>query len=654
MQKIVCVVAYEGIYPDAANVDQLYRNLLAGHVTIKNFLSQDQTVVNHDFPFFHSKDPKSKNKTSSLFGSAVDRRKLHELVRGRPWNPLMYTNTQVAALEVAHRIFDPILPKLRDQKVDCILGCSAVDNEAGLRKEEKLLKTTASKNLVLLKEKGEIDERYYELATATLKVLREHFPLSGVAFFTDAACASSFSAIYCAYNRLLNGKADFVLSGGIDLNFGPFLQTMFSKAGVLSHQTMTPFDENAHGMNPSEAAAFVLLTTTDKAKELGLPVLGIIEDCEGASDGLKGGATEPTLQGQLLAYTKAYGERSRSVDFIEAHGTGTIVGDKIEVQSLSEFFDAEVPVGSVKAHIGHTIAAAGASSVTKVLKIFAHRMVPGLPLFNQLPKGVHTKLRFSKANSELKPEVPLRAGLSSFGFGGTNFHMVMSSENYPIETPKLPAVSPAQATYLVASETMSFDEITSSLGHSLLKIPPITIRSIDHNILGAMLCLEKLIIRHGIYLDEEARIHTHVLSAGNLALRIARDLADVLMYEHASSLDEKITVPPELTALEFTADSSTGILNNLIAGRASKAFDFKGVNFHIDADTGSRIVAIDVADDILKKKDGAVFVISTIESFDQAVNRLDQKGVRIELFATKSFILANDLPVSSKLESVNV
>lgn len=652
MFKKVCIVAYEGIYPDAPDVESLYQNLISGHVSIKNFLDQKDISINHNFPFFYNKDSKTKNKTSSLYGSAIDRKKINKLSKNRSWDSSQYTNTQIAALEVAHRIFDPIFPKIKDLKMDYILGCSAVDNEAGLRKEELLLKEVTGKETILLHDKNKIDDKYYELSTGTLAALKKHFPNKGLSFFTDAACASSFSAVYCAYNRLINGKSDLVLSGGIDLNFGPFLQTMFSKAGVLSHTVMNPFDEKAHGMNPSEATAFILLTTTDKALNLGLPILAIVENCEGASDGIKGGATEPTLQGQMLAYSRAYGERSKEVDFIEAHGTGTIVGDKIEVQSLSEFFQGSIPVGSVKANIGHTIATAGASSMTKVLKIFDKRIFPGLPNFTKLPNGVNSSLKFGRQNIILKPEVPLRAGLSSFGFGGTNFHMVISTPNYKTEEHKLPTAN-QEATYLVASEKMAFTDINKHLPHSLLKIPPITLKSVDQNILAAMLCLEKMIIKQSLYLDQEARLNTHVISAGNLALKIARDLADVLMYEHAQSLSHEVRIPNHLDHLEFTADSSTGILNNLIAGRASKAFDFKGVNFHIDADAGSHHIAIDVADDILKKNDGAVFVISTEENFNKNTNKITYEGVKIELFSTKNFILKNDLPVKSKLESIN-
>jgi acyl transferase domain-containing protein len=641
----ICIVSYGGIFPDARNPSELFTNLLASKVSIRNFLDDKTLNLNQPLDFFFSKDPKAPNRTTSLYGAGIDRNLIREICKERGLDFESLTNTQIVAIEAASQALKEIYPRITNERLDYIIGCTAVDNEGSLLKEQRHLAEKFGKKVPLLPDKETVDPKYYEAATSLLKGIRDHFPNKGISFLTDAACASSFASVYCGMNRLLSDCADFALVGGVELNYSPFLQVMFSKAGVLSPEPLRPFDRLARGINPSEAAVLFLLTTEEKANEFALPILAVIEECEGSSDGLKGGNTEPTLEGQLLAYERVHGKNDRRVDFIEAHGTGTIVGDKTEIESLSHFFPSEIPIGSVKANLGHTIAAAGACSLAKTLKIFQEKRFPGLPLFHELPHGSMTKLRFTPHPIPL-PDRPLRAALSSFGFGGTNFHLAVAEGNQLAQARELPSGN----VYLVACHSLSFNALSEALEVTMLRIPPVSLPSIDRNVLGGILGLERLLIQEGIYLDAKARQDVHVLSAGSLTLELANSLAEELRKEHAAFIAGEKSFKIDR---HFSSDTSSGILNNLISGRAAKVFDFRGVNFHIDADLGSRFVALQVARDILQKRDGAVVVISTDEEFSETDNRFTRTGVRIELLATEKFIFENDLPCAGGLQVVN-
>ncbi len=275
------------------------------------------------------------------------------------------------------------------------------------------------------------------------------FDLGGVNFTVDAACASSLAAVQLAVEELERRTSDMVIVGGADTIQSPFAYLCFSKTYALSPSgRCRPFDEKADGIAISEGIGILVLKRLADAERDGDRIYAVIKGIGGSSDGRDKGLTAPRPEGQILALRRAYvkaGISPATVGLIEAHGTGTVVGDRAELDALHEAFkDAPLApqscaVGSVKSMIGHTKKTAGAASLIKVALALHHKVLP--PTI-----GVETPIARARipesgfyVNTEPRPwihgtaEHPRRAGVSAFGFGGTNFHAVL--EEYPVDLP---------------------------------------------------------------------------------------------------------------------------------------------------------------------------------------------------------------------------
>ncbi len=267
------------------------------------------------------------------------------------------------------------------------------------------------------------------------------FDLGGSNYTVDAACASSLAATSLALKELEGRTSDMVIVGGVDTMQNPFTYLCFSKTHALSPRgRCRPFDESADGIAISEGIAIVVLKRLADAERDGDRIYAVIKASGSSSDGKDRGLTAPRPEGQVLALKRAYAKASFSpatVELVEAHGTGTVAGDGAEVQALTEVFSkAEAPrqgcaIGSVKSMIGHTKCTAGAAGLIKAALALHHRVLPptlGVEKpnprahFHDTPFFVNTEARPWLESSN---EHPRRAGVSAFGFGGTNFHLVL-------------------------------------------------------------------------------------------------------------------------------------------------------------------------------------------------------------------------------------
>ncbi|WP_200276839.1 type I polyketide synthase, partial [Rhodovulum adriaticum] len=266
------------------------------------------------------------------------------------------------------------------------------------------------------------------------------FDLGGVNFTVDAACGSSLAAVMAAAREIETGTSDMVIVGGADSFQNPFDFIAFSKTGALSPRGVCrTFDATADGITISEGLAFLVLRKLEHAEADGDRIYAVLRGVGGASDGRGLSLTAPRSEGQQAALHRAYrraGVSPASVGLVEAHGTGTVVGDRTELESVVSFFkevgaDRQTcGVGSVKSMIGHTKAAAGSAGLvkaamalhTKVLPATLHVEAPNEGVdFDDSPVYLLTDTRpWLKRDDE-----PRRAGVSAFGFGGTNFHAVL-------------------------------------------------------------------------------------------------------------------------------------------------------------------------------------------------------------------------------------
>ncbi|ULQ46383.1 SDR family NAD(P)-dependent oxidoreductase [Flagellatimonas centrodinii] len=262
----------------------------------------------------------------------------------------------------------------------------------------------------------------------------------GLNFTVDAACASSLAAISIAVSELEAGRSNLVLAGGIDTVQSPFGFLCFSKTQALS-PTGSPrtFDRAADGIAISEGLAVVALKRLADAERDGDRIYAVIKAVAGSSDGKALGLTAPRPDGQIRAIKRAYakaGFSPTSLELFEAHGTGTPVGDRAEAETITRALRAEqaapntVALGSVKTLVGHTKASAGVAGLIKIALSLYHRVQPAHhgvdnPIDTLAAADTPAYLLKQPRPWVAHPDHPRRAGVSAFGFGGTNFHAVL-------------------------------------------------------------------------------------------------------------------------------------------------------------------------------------------------------------------------------------
>jgi acyl transferase domain-containing protein/acyl carrier protein len=261
--------------------------------------------------------------------------------------------------------------------------------------------------------------------------------LRGPSFIADAACASSFAAINSAFEMLTEHHVDAVISGGVDRNMGAGVFTKFCKIGALSATGSRPFGEGADGFVMGEGSGAFLLKRLSDAERDGDRIYAVIRGVGSSSDGKGKGITAPNPAGQILSLQRAWenaGLDPATATLVEAHGTSTRVGDVAEATTLATVFkDAprgSIALGSAKSNIGHLKAGAGAAGLLKAAMALYHKKLP--PTLNAerpnpnfdfaaSPFTLNTELRAWEAPAD----APRRAGVSAYGFGGTNFHLVL-------------------------------------------------------------------------------------------------------------------------------------------------------------------------------------------------------------------------------------
>jgi acyl transferase domain-containing protein/acyl-CoA synthetase (AMP-forming)/AMP-acid ligase II/NADPH:quinone reductase-like Zn-dependent oxidoreductase/NAD(P)-dependent dehydrogenase (short-subunit alcohol dehydrogenase family)/acyl carrier protein len=266
------------------------------------------------------------------------------------------------------------------------------------------------------------------------------FDLRGPSLAIDTACSSSLVAIHVACQSLRSGESTLAVAGGVNLILSPALAIGFTRAGVTSPDGhCKTFDASANGYVRSEGAGVVILKPLSQALADRNPIYALIRSTAVNQDGRTNGMMAPSPQSQEELLREAYrraGVSPGDVQYVEAHGTGTLLGDPIEAKALGAVLatgrahGSPCAIGSVKSNIGHLEAAAGVAGVIKVALALKHRTIPAslhfqkpnpyIP-FDTLP------LRVQQAASAW-PETgrtPI-AGVSSFGFGGTNAHAVLT------------------------------------------------------------------------------------------------------------------------------------------------------------------------------------------------------------------------------------
>ena len=299
--------------------------------------------------------------------------------------------------------------------------------------------------------------------------------LRGTNCVVDAACASSMSAINLAVLELQAGRSDMVVTGGVDTLNDIFMHMCFAKTQALSATgDARPFSKDADGTVLGEGIGILVLKRLEDAQKDGNRIYAVIKGLGSSSDGKSQSIYSPRAEGQAKALRSAYkdaGINPATIGLIEAHGTGTRVGDKIEFEALNKVFAEsgangyKSALGSVKSMIGHTKASAGAAGLIKAALSLYHKVLPPTLKAETPDPRLDIANSHFYLNTKTRPWFlsngnPRRAGISAFGFGGSNFHVVL--EEY---RPEKPEISWDGSVDIIAFSADSISKLARNVRH---------------------------------------------------------------------------------------------------------------------------------------------------------------------------------------------
>ncbi|MGE0134127.1 MAG: SDR family NAD(P)-dependent oxidoreductase [Dehalococcoidia bacterium] len=448
----VAIVGMSVILPGAADLPSFWSNIVNGVNSITE-VPADRWNAGE----FFDPDSRSGDMTPSKWGGFIDPVEFDPLAYGIPPRSLAAIEpVQLVALEVSRRALQDAGYETRSfdrERASVIFGAEGGGELAGVYGFRALWRQYVGE---LPPELDDVLPSLTEdsfpgiLGNVIAGRIANRLDLGGVNYTVDAACASALAAVDLAVKELTTGSSDLVICGGADFHNGITDYLMFASVHALSPTGQCkPLDASADGIALGEGVAAVVLKRLSDAQRDGDRIYAVIKGVAGGSDGKSLGLTAPRQEGQVRTLHRAYaraGVSPSSVGLIEAHGTGTVVGDRTELETLTEVFrkagatSASCALGSVKSQIGHTKCTAGLAGMIKAALALHYQVLP--PTLNvQAPNPGWEPSSPFIINTEPRPwPGPERfAGVSAFGFGGTNFHAVLSS----YDAAGVPEASPA-------------------------------------------------------------------------------------------------------------------------------------------------------------------------------------------------------------------
>ena len=449
----VAIVGMSAIMPGAGDVRTFWENTLKGLDAIT-----EVPADRWDWRLYYDADPKAPDKIISKWGGFVPDVPFDPLRYGMPPSSLPSIEpVQLLLLEATRAAIEDAgyadRPFARERTAVVLgMGGGAAQLAMGyaFRSYLPMLDTVqpgAGTDALkacsgLLPEWTEDSFPGFLLNVAAGRVANR-FDLGGANYTVDAACGSSLAAANLAVRELETGSADVVILGGADTVQNPFTYLAFSKTQAFSPRgRCRPFDASADGIVISEGVAVLILKRLADAERDGDRIYAVIKGLGASSDGRAKGLTAPSPDGQVRALKRAYakaGVEPSTIGYIEAHGTGTAVGDVVEVNAISGVYcesgaaAGSVAIGSVKSMIGHTKCAAGLAGLINASLSLHHRVLPPTigvevpnPKADLLDGPFHVSTRV-RPWLHADPDRPRRAAVSAFGFGGTNFHAVLEA-----------------------------------------------------------------------------------------------------------------------------------------------------------------------------------------------------------------------------------
>jgi acyl transferase domain-containing protein len=451
----IAIIGMASLFPESRDLHEYWENIM-GKVDCVIDVPSDRWEIND----LYDADPSTPDKSYSKRGGFIPDIDFNPMEFGLPPNILEVTDSsQLLSLVVARDLLKDCGYKdgnFDRKNTGCILGVGGGQKlitplVSRLQGPiwEKVLRSSGveEEDIQILIEK--MKKAYIPwvensfpgmLGNVIAGRVANRFDLGGTNCVVDAACAGSLAAMKMAISDLLEHKANTMITGGVDTDNSPFMYLNFSKTPAFtSDEVPKPFDESSHGIVIGEGVGMVMLKRLEDAERDGDRIYSVIKGVGTSSDGRFKSIYAPRDSGQSVAIERAYDDAGFDMDTIsllEAHGTGTKAGDAAEFSGLKLAFDKEghekqhIALGSVKSQIGHTKTAAGSAGIIKTAMALYHKVLPAtINVDNPNPKLEIEQSSFY-LNTDTRPWInnnstPRRAGISSFGFGGSNYHFVM-------------------------------------------------------------------------------------------------------------------------------------------------------------------------------------------------------------------------------------
>lgn len=506
--------------------------------------------------------------------------------------------------------------------------------------------------------------------------------LGGAHFSLDAACASSCYSIKLACDYLHTGKADMMLAGAVSAADPLFVNMGFSIFQAFPENNRhAPFDQNSQGLFAAEGAGMMVLKRHSDALRDGDKIHAIIKGGALSNDGKGEFVLSPNSKGQILAYQRAYQDAQLSpgeVDYIECHATGTPKGDKVELSSMETFFSAyqaKPLLGSAKSNLGHLLTAAGMPGMTKAIWALNSGKIPATislenPIVSKAGYFSAAQLPTATVNWPINKGRTRTAGVSVFGFGGSNAHLILQPGNTPF-IPNSVALNPRQPLAIVGMDCVvgsaanlgEFNELINSEKNGFRELPINRWKGMDKSpAILATLNLSRA--PKGAYIenfeidflrfkvppnDQDALIAQQLLmmkvadnaaqDAGlipgsnvavlvamgveldlhqyrgrvNLATQIEQSLREQGIELTAAQQEQLIKIAKASIAAPAQLNQYTSFIGNIMASRIAALWDFSGPAFSVSSEENSVYRCVELAETLLQTSDLDAVIIASVD-----------------------------------------
>ena len=593
----IAVVGAGAIFPGSTDVAGYWQNILSGKdlltdVPASHWLTSD----------YYDADPKAPDRTYAKRGAFLPSVPFDPLVYGIPPSLLPATDTsQLLALIVAQQVLDDVArtrPTAVDRsRLSVILGVTGGQELMGSMASrlqrpvwENALRQCGFDEEEVKKACDRISAHYVNWQEATFPGLlgnvvagriANRLDFGGSNCITDAACASALSAAHLAILELQAGHSDMVVTGGVDTMNDIFMYMCFSKTPALSPTgDCRPFDASGDGTMLGEGIGMMALRRLEDAERDGDPIYAVIRGMGTSSDGRSKSVYAPVSEGQAKALRRCYemaGYGADTVELVEAHGTGTKAGDAAEIVGLKMAFDESgrqdrqwCAIGSVKSQIGHTKATAGAAGMLKIVLALHHRVLPPtIKVKSPNPLADFPSSPFYP-NLRTRPWIrgsryPRRASVSSFGFGGSNYHLTAEEYQGPGNRPARLDAAPVE---LVLFQGKNTEELRAALHAAKGKIPAALARSSQLAYDPSLPCHLAILVRDD--LDAKLSVAENTLSGKSAAPGVffspelkGGKLAFLFPGQGSQSLEMGAALAMRYSALRDVLDQSETVLPGL-------------------------------------------------------------------------------------------